>query len=103
MPHKKKRSETGTKLYNPIQNRSHVATLARLRTGHCGLGHCLHRFNKKSSPFCECGYGKETVEHYLLECRKHNEQRKKLRREVGPGGMKMGNLLGYTKLILILI
>jgi hypothetical protein len=51
------------------------------------------------SPYCECGQGKETVEHYLLKCRKYKEQRKKLRKEVGPGRMSVEKLLGYPKLI----
>jgi len=59
----------------------------------------MHRFKIKDSPYCECGNGKETVEHYLLECRKYNEQRKKLRREVGPGRMRIEKLLGYPKLV----
>ena len=64
-----------------------------MRTGHCGLNHYLHRFGKTTSPYCKCGYGKETVEHYLLECRKYKEQRKRLRKEVGMEKMKVGILL----------
>src|SRR5436190_16255710 len=41
----------------------------------------------------KCGYGRETVEHYLLECRKYKEQRKRLRKEVGMEKMKVGILL----------
>ena len=48
---------------------------------------------------CECGQGQETVEHYLLECRKHTAQRKKLRKEVGVERMKVYKLLGDPKLI----
>ena len=84
----------GPKLYNEIVNRSTAATIAQLRTGHCGLNHYLHRFGITGSPYCECGYGKETVEHYLLECRNYKEQRKRLREEVGTGKMKVGILLG---------
>jgi hypothetical protein len=50
-------------------------------------------------PYCECGCGKETVEHYLLECPKHWEQRKTLRKNVGTGRMKMRILLGDIKMI----
>ena len=56
----------GTKLYSKIGNRKISARLAQLRTGHCALNGYLYRFGKKSSPTCECGYGKETVEHYFL-------------------------------------
>ena len=96
---RRKGVKTGSKLYGAITKRNTVVTLVRLRTGHFGLNHYLHRFKIKKSPYCECGYGKETVEHYLLECRKYNEQRKTLRKEVGPGRMRTEKLLGYPKLI----
>ena len=35
----------------------------------------------------------------MLECRKYNEQRKKLRKEVEAGKIKVEKLLGYPKLI----
>jgi hypothetical protein len=59
----------------------------------------LHRFGKKGNPTCECGYGKETVEHYLLGCRKYREQRKTLRKNVGVGRMKTRILLGNIKVL----
>lgn len=59
----------------------------------------LHRFNISDSPYCECGYGKETVEHYLLQCRTYKEERKKLRKEAGAGKMKIQVLLGNPKVL----
>ena len=87
---------TGRKFYNTISNRKTATTLAWLRTGHCGLKQYQHRFNLAESPFCKCGEGKETVEHYLLECILHAA---KLRKKVGTERMKMGLLLGNPKLI----
>ena len=95
---KSKGVKAGSKLYNTMRNRRTMTTLVRLRTSHCGLNHYLYRFNIKNISYCECGQGKETVEHYLLECRKYNEQRKKLRKEVGIGKMKIA-ILGYPKII----
>jgi RNase H len=89
-----KHAKTGPSLYNEIEHRNEAAKIAQLRTGHCGLNRYLHRFGIKNSPYCQCGYGKETVEHYLLECRNYREQRKKLRREVGTGKMRVETLLG---------
>lgn len=89
----------GTKLYSRIANRHISAKLVQLRTGHCALNSYLHRFGKKDSPTCECGYGKETVEHYLMECRKYREQRKTLRKNVGMGRMKVRILLGNIKVL----
>ena len=59
--------KSGAKLYNTLPSRRAVATLVRLCTGYCKLNHYMHRFKIKDSPYCECGNGKETVEHYLLE------------------------------------
>ena len=94
-----KYAKTGPTLYNEIENRKDAAKIAQLRTGHCGLNSYLHRFSKKNSSYCQCGYGKETVEHFLLECRNYREQRKKLRREAGAGKMRTARLLGDQKLI----
>ena len=91
--------KTGPKLYNTISNRNTVATITQLRTGHCGLNYYLHRFGKRYSPYCECGKGKETVEHYLLECRRYHEERIKLRKEIGKGRLTLGKLLGEPQAI----
>ena len=94
-----RRGKCGPKLYNEINNRRTATRIAQLRTGHCGLNKYLHRFGKRSSPYCECGYGKETVEHYLMECRNYKEQRKALRKNVGLGRMKLHEILGNAKII----
>ena len=95
-----KYAKTGSTLYNEIENRKDAAKIAQLlQTGHCGLNSYLYRFGKKNSSYCQCGYGKETVEHFLLECRNYREQRKKLRREAGAGKMRTARLLGDQKLI----
>ena len=96
---KGKHAKPGPTLYNEISNRKAAAKIVQLRTGHCGLNHYLHRFGKRNTPYCDCGYGKETVQHYLMECRNYREQRKKLRREAGAGKMKMERLLGDPKVI----
>ena len=85
--------KAGPKLYNTLHSRNVVATLIRLRTGHCGLKQYLHRFKKADTPHCECRQGKETVEHYLLECRKYTREREELLRNVGPGRMRVEKLL----------
>ena len=97
---KGRHAKIGPSLYNEIANRHGAAMIAQLRTGHCGLNRYLHRFSLRNSPYCQCGYGKETVEHYLLECRNYRDQRKKLRREVGRGKMRMEVLLGDPKIII---
>jgi len=89
----------GSKIYNSLPNRRSCAMIVQLRTGHCSLNHYLHRFGIRYSPYCECGYGKETVEHFLLECKNYRAERKRLRENVGTGQMKLTSLLGNEKFI----
>jgi hypothetical protein len=73
------------------------AQVVQLRTGHCGLNKYLHRFGKRYSPYCKCGYVKETVEY--LECPNYKIQRKKLRKMVGIWKMRIDTLLGDIELL----
>ena len=93
--------DSGPKLYSNITNlsRQELAWLARLRTGHCSLNKYLHRFSIADQPQCPCGNGIETVAHFLLRCRDHDEGREKLRKEVGGEGMSVEKLLGHPKFI----
>jgi hypothetical protein len=53
----------------------------------------LKRFNIKNNATClGCGEAKEAVRHYLLVCPKYEDQRDKMRKAVGVGGMKMEKL-----------
>ena len=87
----------GPTLYNTMANRMHMAWLARLRTGHVSLNAYLHDHGHMDNPQCECGAGAETVSHYLLRCATYDEERDKLRKEVGFGSMRVGRLLGDPK------
>ena len=46
-----------------------------------------------------CGYEKETVEHFLVECPSFWEERRELREKVGEGKMRVAILLGEHKAI----
>src|SRR5437667_6697274 len=91
--------DTGPDLYSVLQQRQDVVCITRLRTGHCHLNEYLHRFNIIETSECECGAGKETVEHYLLNCELYDEERDRLRRRVGAQGMRMSLLLGDNEII----
>jgi len=86
------------KIYNCLPSRKSCTMIAQLWTGHCVLNHYLHRFGNRYRSYCGCGYGKETVEHFLLECKKYWQQRKILRENVGPGKMRLTSLLGDEKI-----
>jgi len=82
-----------SKLYNSLPNRNTVATVIQLRTGHCRLNKYLHSIGIRYSPYCEGGYEKETMEHYLLEYNKYKDQGKQMRLELRKGRMTIGRLL----------
>ena len=88
-----------SKYYAGIESKRTASTMAQLRSGHCGLNRYLHRFNLRHSPYCECGQGKEIVEHYLLECRRYKPERKELREKVKSGKMRVDRLLGDPQLV----
>jgi hypothetical protein len=94
----------GNKIYGNL-TRTQTATLARLRTGHCRLNQYLHRFNIIDSPKCACGHSKETVQHFLLQCRNHEGPRKQLITRVGSrdehyrsGPVSVRSLIGSVQL-----
>jgi ribonuclease HI len=91
--------QLGMKLYNSIPVRKTCAQVVQLRTGHCGLNKYLHRFGKRYSPYCSCGYAKETVEHFILECPNYKTQRKELRKRVDAWKMRIDKLLGDITLL----
>ena len=85
----------GQTLYSSVQQQSDCAILTQLRTGHCGLNSYLFRFNKAESAECpQCGYAKETAEHFLLECLVYWEERHVLCVKVGVTKMTLSGLLG---------
>ena len=93
--------ESGPKLYNNMTTRPKMATLARLRTGHCSLNQYLYRIGVEESPrYAQCvNGGIEDVEHFLIRCTKHERERAALIRNVGIGGMEVEKLLGDPDLI----
>jgi hypothetical protein len=78
-----------------------MATLARLRTGHCSLNQYLYRIGIEESPRCaQCTNGGiEYVEHFLIQCMKFDRERAALFKNVGIGGMEAEKLLGDTDFI----
>jgi hypothetical protein len=93
-------AESGIKLYGSLKTRRDIATAVRLRTGHCGLNNYLHRIGIEESPMCPCGNGnKETVKHLLLKCETYEEERNRLRKQMGNRMLRMEILLGDSKAI----
>ena len=78
-----------------MKSRMHEVALARLRLGHVGVLHHLHRFNMAESEICEACQVPETVQHFLLECERYSGIRDTMKRELLMLGVTfaLGNLL----------
>ena len=93
------KARAGQKYYKAAKTRKTATTLAQLRTGHCQLNSYLYRFKKVASPYCQCRYQPETVQHYMLECRNYKKERDWLQRKIGYHNMRLGIMLGDPKMI----
>lgn len=69
------------KAINNLKNKHSVSSITQLRSGHIPLYHYLAERNLRSDPTCECETGPENVEHFLMDCPIHNEQREELKKE----------------------
>ena len=54
----------------------------RLRIGHVGLKQYLHSFNMAADEECNQCTEVESIEHYLLNCRKYGKETEILKREL---------------------
>jgi hypothetical protein len=58
--------------------RAVAATLFQMRTGKIGLKDYLWHIQRADSPLCDCGKGRQTVRHVLLDCTSHTGLRKEI-------------------------
>ena len=78
------------------KTRATETALTRLRLSHVELNAYLHRFNQADSPLCQACGSPETVDHYLLYCRRFAQARWKLRSTLQRSGIAVSKkiLLG---------
>lgn len=62
------------KIYNNL-SRPEASILTQLRTSHIGLNAHLFRVKASVTPLCSICEVPETVSHYLLACRRYNNER----------------------------
>ena len=59
----------------------------QLGTGRIGLGAYLNRINRRETARCDCELGNQTVNHVLLECPLHQDERNWMRSALSDQGI----------------
>ena len=84
-----------------FKHRAVETAVARLRIGHTELNGNLFRFNQMDNPNCTRCQTPETIEHYLLTCRRYSLQRRKMITALNKEGIPnidMKTLLGGAQI-----
>ncbi|CAL4072958.1 unnamed protein product [Meganyctiphanes norvegica] len=71
----------------PHRHRRIDVAMARLRIGHAGLNEYLTRFSMANDQNCSTCNVPESIQHFLIECRKHNDHRRKLKNTLRAQGI----------------
>ena len=84
-------------------NRNLGISMVRCLLDNAAVANNLHKMKLTDDPDCDCGKGRQTVEHILLHCEKYMVERLRLRTKIGDiwlDSNKSGNLNFDMKLLL---
>lgn len=92
------------KLYKDLARRS-ASLIRQMRTGHIGLRAFLHRIQAVDSELCPLCLTPETLQHFVLQCRRFQQQCTELRQHLDANNTRLRpeDLLNDTKNIRLLL
>ena len=94
-------------IYRYGLSRREECLIQQLRIGKCNLNHYLFQINQHDTGLCEVCQESETIEHFILHCKKYNNERRLLTSRIKLNNPSLKQLLmsnaGLTRELLVYI
>ena len=94
-------------IYRYGLSRREECLIQQLRIGKCNLNHYLFQINQHDTGLCEVCQESETIEHFILHCKKYNNERRLLKSRIKLNNPSLKQLLmsnaGLTRELLVYI
>jgi hypothetical protein len=95
---------TGYRKHIDKMTRGQASKIIQIRSGQVPLNSYLFRISKADSPLCSVCHDEqgeepppETVNHFLFECKAHDEQRDHLTKKIGRANMNLKSIMKSEK------
>ena len=84
-------------------NRKEEVIIHQMRLGKCKLNNYQHIINKHEDGLCTYCKISETIEHFLLHCKKYERERRIMRRQMKNDSLNLEKLLGNSSDLRIIL